>query len=79
MTLLEIDLKKLEYNYFSLRERLNPNSKMIGVVKANAYGTVASSIAEKLVGLGIEALAVAYAEEAAQLRQIGIKVPILVF
>ncbi len=79
MTFLEIDLKKLEFNYFSLKERLSPNSNMIGVIKANAYGSVAPSIAEKLVGLGIKALAVAYAEEAVQLRQIGIKVPILVF
>ena len=79
MTFLEIDLKKLEYNYFSLKERLSPNSNIIGVIKANAYGSVALPIAEKLVGLGIEALAVAYAEEAVQLRQIGIKVPILVF
>ncbi len=79
MTLLEIDLKKLEHNYRSLRKILNPKSKMIGVIKANAYGAVSESIAEKLVELGTEALAVAYVQEGIKLRQFGIKVPLLVF
>ena len=79
MTLLEIDLKKLEHNYRSLRKRLDPNSKMMGVIKANAYGGVAEPIAKKLVALGTEALAVAYTEEGVQLRKFGIKTPLLVF
>lgn len=79
MTFLEIDLKKLEHNYRSLRKRLNPHSKIIGVIKANAYGGVSGPIAKKLVELGIEALAVAYADEGVQLRKIGIKIPIIVF
>ena len=52
---------------------------MIGVIKANAYGGVSGPIAEKLVELGIDALAVAYTEEGVQLRQFGIKIPLLVF
>ena len=79
MTLLEIDLKKLEYNYFSLRKKLNPHTKMIGVVKSNAYGSLSGPIAQKLVELGIESLAVAYASEGIQLREYGIQIPILVF
>ena len=79
MTILEIDLNKLEKNYLSLRKRLNPHSKMIGVIKANAYGGVSGPIAERLVEMGIEALAVAYTEEGVQLRKLGIKIPLLVF
>lgn len=79
MTLLEIDLKKLEHNYSSLRMRLNHHSKMIGVIKANAYGSLSGPIAEKLVDLGVEALAVAYAQEAVELREYGIKIPLMVF
>ena len=79
MTILQIDLNKLEKNYHSLRKRLNPHSKMIGVIKANAYGGVSGPIAEKLVEMGIEALAVAYTEEGIQLRNLGIKIPLLVF
>lgn len=67
MTFLEIDLEKLEYNYHSLRNRLSPNTKMIGVIKANAYGAISGPISEKLIELGTEALAVAYTEEGIQL------------
>lgn len=79
MTLLEIDLKKLEHNYRSLQKQLKPGTKIMGVVKANAYGSWSVSIAHKLVDLGIQTLAVAYAEEGIQLRQNGIQVPLLVF
>jgi alanine racemase len=79
LTLLEIDLKKLEHNYLSLKEQLNPHSKMIGVIKANAYGGGSGPIAKKLVDLGIEALAVAYTEEGVLLRQYGIEIPLMVF
>ena len=79
MTCLEIDLKKLEHNYFSLRNRLQPQTKMIGVVKANAYGSLSVPVAQKLVDLGMESLAVAYAPEGKKLRQSGIEIPILVF
>ena len=79
MTILQIDLNKLEKNYHSLRKRLNPYSKMIGVIKANAYGAIFGPISEKLVELGTEALAVAYTEEGIQLRKLGITAPVLVF
>jgi len=79
LTLLEIDLNKLEHNYSSLRKRLNQHSKMIGVVKANAYGSLSGLIAKKLVDLGVEALAVAYTQEALELREDGIEIPLIVF
>jgi len=52
---------------------------MIGVVKANAYGSAIDIIANKLVSLGIDALAVAYTNEGVALRRAGIQVPIIVF
>jgi alanine racemase len=52
---------------------------MMGVIKANAYGSLIEVIANKLITLGIEALAVAYVSEGVALRKAGIKVPILVF
>jgi alanine racemase len=79
LTFLEIDLKKLEFNYHSIRKRLKSHTKIIGVIKANAYGSASGAIAEKLISLGVEALAVAYASEGIELRQLGIKAPILVF
>ena len=79
MRLIEIDLKKLTHNYNFLRSQLDPKVKMIGVVKANAYGSSINIIAHKLVELGIEALAVAYVDEGIVLKKAGIEVPVLVF
>lgn len=79
MTHLEIDLSNLTHNYNCLRQKLDSNTKFIAVVKANAYGQGAIKIAQKLVALGADWLAVAYAEEGISLRQAGIQEPILVF
>ena len=78
-TRLEIDLKALEYNFNLLKSNLSPNTKMMGVVKAFAYGTDSIIIGKHLVKLGAEHLAVAYIEEGVRLREAGIEVPILVF
>ncbi len=79
MSFLEINLKKLSHNYKSIRSLLEPRVKMIGVVKANAYGSAIDVIANKLVSLGIDALAVAYTKEGVALRRTGIQIPIIVF
>ena len=79
MSFLEINLKKLTHNYKTIRSLLEPKVKMIGVVKANAYGSAIDVIAIKLVTLGIDALAVAYTNEGVALRKAGIEVPIIVF
>lgn len=79
MTQLEIDLNNLAHNYNYLRQKLASNTKFIAVVKANAYGQGAIEIAQKLVSLGTDWLAVAYTEEGISLRQAGIQSPILVF
>ena len=79
MTQLQIDLEKLAHNYNSLREKTASTTKFIAVVKANAYGQGAIEIAQKLVSLGADWLAVAYTEEGIALRQAGIKCPIMIF
>lgn len=78
-TRLEIDLKALEYNFNLLKSNLSPKTKMMGVVKAFAYGTDSIIIGKQLVKLGAEHLAVAYIEEGVRLREAGVQVPILVF
>lgn len=37
-TYLKIDLNKLEHNYNSVRNKLPKGIKLLGVIKANAYG-----------------------------------------
>jgi len=77
-TTLEIDLKALKHNFEFIKPKLNDNTKVLGVVKAFAYGSDAVIIADYLQQLNIDYLAVAYTKEGISLRKAGIKVPILV-
>ncbi len=77
-TVLEIDLDALEHNYWFLRNRLQPTTYFLGVVKAFAYGSDAERIALKLQDLGVDYLAVAYVQEGVALRDAGVTKPILV-
>ncbi|MEY8403678.1 alanine racemase [Oscillospiraceae bacterium 44-34] len=75
-TWAEIDLDALAHNYRLLRG-LTPETKFLGLVKANAYGHGAVPVAQKLERLGADMLAVACLDEAVELRQAGIALPIL--
>lgn len=75
-TWAEVDLDALAHNYRLLRG-LAPDSRFLGVVKANAYGHGAVPVAKKLESLGADMLAVACLDEAVELRRAGITLPIL--
>ncbi|MCT8339292.1 alanine racemase [Flavobacteriaceae bacterium TK19130] len=77
-TTLEIDLNALAHNYRYLKSHLDEGTKMMGVVKAFAYGSDSTAIAKELVDLGVAYLAVAYPYEGEVLRDAGIQTPILV-
>ena len=77
-TVLEIDLKALKHNYEYLKSRLHPNTKLMAVVKAFAYGSEANIVAKYLENLDVDYLAVAYTNEGVSLRNAGITKPILV-
>ena len=76
---VEVDLGALKYNYRAIREKIGPQVKLLGVVKADAYGLGAVEVSKVLEGAGIDMLAVTSAAEGQQLREAGITVPILVF
>lgn len=78
-TRLIVNLSDLAFNYKLIKSKLKPNTKIMGVVKAFAYGTESEIVALKLVSLGVDYLAVAYIEEGVRLRKAGIQIPILVF
>ncbi|MCI8688482.1 MAG: alanine racemase [Lawsonibacter sp.] len=75
-TWAEVDLDALAHNYRLLRG-LAPDSRFLGLVKANAYGHGAVPVAKKLESLGADMLAVACLDEAVELRRAGIAIPIL--
>lgn len=70
-----LDLSALRHNV-GLARSLAPQSKVMAVVKANAYGHGATAVATALQG-SVDALAVACIEEAVELRGAGIEAPIL--
>ncbi len=77
-TWAEIDLDALEHNYRQARLRTGPDVKYLGVVKADAYGHGAVQISRKLEQLGADYLAVSSFDEARELRNADIGLPILI-
>lgn len=77
-TILEIDLKSVTHNLHVYKSKLKPETKIMAVVKAAAYGSGHYEIARLLEHKKIDYLAVAYPDEGILLRQKGIQLPILV-
>lgn len=76
-TWAEIDLDNLKHNFDVIRKQVGPETKLLGVVKADAYGHGAVRVAKALECYGAAYLAVSNIEEAAELREGGITLPIL--
>ena len=62
----------------SIRASLPAGTKFLGVVKADAYGHGAVPVARALEANGADYLAVACLNEALELREAGIRLPILI-
>ncbi len=77
-TVLEIDLNALVHNLNVYSQLLKPDTKMMIMVKAAAYGSGSSEVARLLEFQKVDYLAVAYADEGVQLRKAGIQLPIMV-
>ena len=78
VSILELNMNALEHNISYFKNKLKPNTKLLGVVKAYSYGHDAVVVSEILEKNKIDYLAVAYTEEGITLRKAGIKTPILV-
>ena len=77
-TVLHVSTEAVASNARLFRSLVPANVKMMCVVKADAYGHDAVATAKKLLGAGADAFAVAIVEEARQLRDAGIDVPVLI-
>lgn len=75
---LQISRSAVLSNYHYYRSKLNSNTKMLVVVKANSYGHGATEFAKLLEEAGVDYLGVATPIEGINLRKNGIKLPILV-
>ena len=75
---VEIDLVALAHNVRHLRSLLSPATALMAVVKADAYGHGAVTIAQTVLQSGANWLGVATVPEGIELRAAGIKAPILI-
>ena len=75
---LEINLPGCLENYKYFRSKLQDSTKLLVLVKANAYGHGAVEFASMMESVGADYLAVAYPVEGVELRDAGIKSPIMV-
>jgi len=77
-TWASIDLDAAKQNYQTIRERLNCDTKLCCIVKANGYGHGAVQLSKLYERLDADYLAVSNIEEAIQLRNNNISLPILI-
>ena len=75
---LEISLPACLENYKYFRSKLETSTKLLVLVKANAYGHGAVEFASLMVDAGADYLAVAYPVEGVELRDAGITAPVMV-
>lgn len=76
-TQAKIDLDAVEYNYNNTRAKLPQGCKLLGVIKADAYGHGAVELA-KFLEDKCDFFGVACIEEAVELKKADIKTPILI-
>ncbi len=75
---VEVDLDILMENIKAVREAVRPETALMVVVKANAYGHGVTEVAKCAAKAGVTWFAVAYIEEALALREAGIDTEILI-
>jgi alanine racemase len=75
---IEIDLGALAHNVRQLKSLLAPQTELMAVVKADAYGHGAVTVAQTVLEQGVTWLGVATIPEGIELRQAGVEAPILI-
>lgn len=77
-TILEINLNAIGHNLNFFKSKINPNTKMMVMVKAYSYGNGGLEIAKLLEHHKVDYLGVAFADEGISLKNGGVKLPIMV-
>ena len=77
-TWVEVSAAAFAANIQKIRSLVGPKVKIMAVLKADAYGHGAVSLAPVAVKNGVSAIGVSSLEEAIQLRDAGLKAPILI-
>lgn len=77
-TVLEINRQVLRNNITRFKQHLQPETKLMVMVKAAAYGVGATEMAAFLEREGVDCLGVAFPDEGVNLRKSAVKLPIMV-
>ncbi|MCL6602572.1 MAG: alanine racemase [Paenibacillus sp.] len=77
-TRVEISLDALYHNIRAFRHYIPESISLMAVIKADAYGHGAVQVAREALTCGVDYLAVAFLDEALELRRAGVSAPILV-
>jgi len=75
---LEVNLTRLKENLDFFRQKLNPSTRLMAMVKASAYGSGSTEVSSVLAYNQVDYLCVAYVDEGIELRLQGISTPIMV-
>ena len=77
-TFCSVDLAALRWNFRQVRKKVGRKVQVLSVVKANGYGHGAREVAKALEHEGSDAFGVATLEEGVELREAGIRSPIVI-
>jgi len=78
-TIVEINLDAVKHNVSEFKKCVNDeNIVMMAILKANGYGHGSVEVSRAVLEAGVSQLAVAFVDEAIELREAGVTVPILV-
>ena len=75
---VEINLESLAENIIEIKKGIPESKKLLGIVKADAYGHGSQMIAQTMLASGVDMFGVSSVDEGLDLRNIKIKAPILV-
>ncbi len=78
-TWAQIDLNALEHNFINIKNKISEKTKILCVLKADAYGHGAEFLVKEYERLGADWYGTSNLDEAIQLRKSGAKKPILIF
>ncbi len=75
---VRIDLSSLAFNLGQVKKLIRPGVKIMGIVKSDAYGHGLAEVSAVLESNGVYSLGAAFLHEALELRQKGIRIPVVI-
>lgn len=78
-TWAEVNINNIKHNFRKIKNKLNPKTKLLCVLKADAYGHGSEFLVREYEKMGADFFGVSNLDEAMQLRKAGAHKPILIF